>query len=137
METSTASRARIVLLGLDEPVVAELGDVLAAQQQEIISSPLHSVPECLQLVDRAAADVVFCPADAHRYLPLLEALNRRWPELPVIVVSRMPEVSEWLDAIEAGAADYCAAPFEPAHIRWILSSTLRQPQTAPLSRAAS
>jgi DNA-binding NtrC family response regulator len=69
-------------------------------------------------------------------MPLLEAIAHRWPELPVIVVSRMPEVSEWLDAIEAGAADYCAAPFESAHIQWILSSTLRQPQSEPLYRTA-
>jgi DNA-binding NtrC family response regulator len=24
----------------------------------------------------------------------------------------MPETSEWLDALEAGAFDYCAAPFD-------------------------
>jgi len=40
--------------------------------------------------------------------------------VPVVVVSRHPEPAEYLDAMDAGAADYCAAPFEPSHIRWIL-----------------
>ncbi len=37
-----------------------------------------------------------------------------------VVVSRHPETSEYLDAMDAGAADYCSAPFEPSHIHWIL-----------------
>jgi DNA-binding NtrC family response regulator len=136
METPTANRVKIILLGLEGPVAAELGDVLSEQQQEVVSAPLQSIPECLDVVDQEAADVVFCPADGRQYAPLLEAIGQRWPELPVIVVSRMPEVSEWLDAIEAGAADYCAAPFESAHIQWILSSTVRQPQSETLYRTA-
>ena len=40
------------------------------------------------------------------------------------MVSRFPEVSEWLDAMDAGASDYCASPFEPAQVRWILESNL-------------
>ena len=40
--------------------------------------------------------------------------------VPVVVVSRHPETAEYLDAMDAGAADYCSAPFEPSHIHWIL-----------------
>ncbi|MCC6340598.1 MAG: hypothetical protein IT166_00275 [Bryobacterales bacterium] len=39
---------------------------------------------------------------------------------PVVVVTRHPEPGEYLDAMDAGAADYCAAPFEPSHLGWIL-----------------
>jgi DNA-binding response OmpR family regulator len=45
-----------------------------------------------------------------------------FPHLPVIVVSRLPETDEWLDALEAGAADYCAAPFEIIHLRWLFET---------------
>ena len=45
-------------------------------------------------------------------------------QVPVVVVSRIPETSEWLDAIDAGATDYCAAPFEPQHISWLVQSAL-------------
>jgi DNA-binding NtrC family response regulator len=42
-----------------------------------------------------------------------------------VVVSRHPEISDWLDSIEAGATDYCAAPFENAQVKWIVESSLR------------
>jgi len=52
--------------------------------------------------------------------------------VPVIVVSRVPEVSSWLHALEQGAADYCGAPFEARQIRWALNSSL-----APANRIAA
>ena len=49
------------------------------------------------------------------------------PKLAAYV--QLPElrevVADWLDALEAGASDYCAAPFEPAQIRWVLQSHVR------------
>jgi DNA-binding NtrC family response regulator len=54
------------------------------------------------------------------------------PGLPVIVVSPHSNVTEWLDALDGGAADYCSAPFELAHLGWILSSRQR-----PLAAAAA
>jgi hypothetical protein len=41
-----------------------------------------------------------------------------------VVVSRLPEVSAWLDALEQGAADYCGAPFERKQVGWVLNSSL-------------
>jgi hypothetical protein len=42
----------------------------------------------------------------------------------VVVETRNPEVREWLDALESGAADYCAAPFERSQLRWIMDSNV-------------
>ena len=50
----------------------------------------------------------------------------------MIVVSRVPEVSGWLSALEQGAADYCGAPFEARQVRWALNSSL-----APANRIAA
>lgn len=65
--------------------------------------------------------VVFCPAEPKA---LRTALNS-FPRRAVIVVSRVPEIHAWLDSLEAGAADYCAAPFEPNHLDWILQNQRR------------
>jgi DNA-binding response OmpR family regulator len=46
------------------------------------------------------------------------------PDIPVIAVTRMPESKQWLDALEAGALDYCGAPFERIQIRWIMDTVL-------------
>lgn len=129
--------ARIVLFGLDDPLVSQLSSVLLRERQEVLVRPFLSPLECLDAVEQTGADLIFCSSDGKRYLPLLEAIVRRKLQLPVVVVSRMPEVSDWLDAIEAGASDYCAAPFESAHIRWILESTLKHHSTPRLYRAAS
>jgi DNA-binding NtrC family response regulator len=67
---------------------------------------------------------VFCPPQERNLKPVLAATGQRSPNVPVVVVTRHPEVSEWLDAMDAGAADYCAAPFEPKQVRWILESNL-------------
>jgi hypothetical protein len=67
------------------------------------------------------ADIVFCP-----YSPeVLKDALARFRNLPVVVVSRLPEVDGWLDALEAGAADYCAAPFEAVQISWLLDNHAR------------
>lgn len=129
-------KARIILFGLNKALASELQDVLAKQQQSVYSEPFRAPLECLGVVDELSADLIFCSSDRERYLALLEALGRYKPDLPVVVVSQAPEVSEWLDAIEAGASDYCAAPFEASHIRWILDSTLKHHSAPALYRAA-
>lgn len=67
------------------------------------------------------ARIVFCACESgHLQEALLE-----FPNLPIVVVSRLPEIVDWLDALEAGAADYCAAPFEPVQLRWLLDAHMR------------
>lgn len=126
MNTQINRRARILIAGLDVYSVAELQDVLKRQDRDVFTVPFQSARQCLAMAERVGADVVFCPADNRIYLPLLEAIRERHTTLPVVVVSRHPEVPEWLDAIEQGATDYCAAPFEPGHVNWILTTALFQ-----------
>jgi DNA-binding NtrC family response regulator len=133
----TQSGERIVLFGLDERLAGELGRVLTDQRKSVYSEPFLTPGECLGVIDRLQADLVFCAAEKDRYCALLEAVLLLRPDLPVVVVSRDPEVSEWLDAIEAGASDYCAAPFESSHIEWILNSTLKNRSQPVRYRAAS
>jgi hypothetical protein len=65
------------------------------------------------------ADVIFCSANRD-LVSQLRSLN---PGASIVVVSRYPEVSDWLDSIEAGATDYCAAPFDSTQLKWILDSS--------------
>jgi DNA-binding NtrC family response regulator len=128
--------ARIVLFGLDDLLAFELRRVLVGQQQTVFSEPFLAPLECLAVVERLGADLIFCSTHRKRYPALLEAVGRFKPDLPVVVVSRVPEVAEWLDAIEAGASDYCTAPFETSHIQWILDSALKHRSSGALYRAA-
>ena len=71
-----------------------------------------------------AADIVFAGGEPSQYLSLLRQVRSDLPALPFVVVTRLPETTAWLDALEAGATDYCSPPFESRQIHWLMESTL-------------
>ena len=79
----------------------------------------------LTTADRPVAgdyDMVFCG---------LNNLNAALSISPnSVVVSRQADESAWVEALDAGAADFCAAPFEPTQLRWLLASRLNQQRLA-------
>jgi DNA-binding NtrC family response regulator len=115
----------VVLVGLAEGLAEELGKALSREGCTVCFEPLLPRDLALGLIDRADADVVFCPAEPERYAPFLEAIKVERPGVPVVVFSRLPEVSAWLDALERGAVEYCAPRFESAQIHWVLQSALK------------
>jgi DNA-binding response OmpR family regulator len=106
--------AKILLFGLEYSVANELNPVLKQLGQTVQVEASAS-----GVLEHTDANLVFADGGS------LGAVRDKRPELPVIVVSRIPEVSGWLDALDAGASDYCGAPFEPAQVRWVLDSSLR------------
>lgn len=102
---------RIVLFGLEGSLSYELKSALLALQAPLSTTSAEG---------DTRADLVFCPVDA----TVLAKAREQFPGAPVVVVSRLPEVDAWLNALEAGAADYCAAPFEPVQMRWLLNTHL-------------
>ena len=116
-----------VLLAGIEPVLAqELHQYLSSRGLDVHeSSSLES-----QNPESEKFDLVFCETHHPGLLKLLHAVSS-----PVVVVSRVPEVNDWLDAMDAGAADYCAAPFEREQLDWILESNLGAQR--PLSATAA
>ncbi len=109
MTHSNKKLPRAFLLGLDEKLRNELAPVLTSSS-------------CQLTEDEAKADIVFCSWQQK----IFEEAAVRFKNVPVVVVSRLPEVNNWLDALEAGAADYCAAPFESVQMRWLLETHLRR-----------
>jgi len=105
--------ANVLLLGLEHSLNEDLRQALLQLGHEVQLSAFD-----LRVLEAADADVIFT-ASAHLH-PILAVR----PEVPVVIASRLPEVSAWLDALQDGAADYCGAPFEATQIRWILNSTL-------------
>jgi DNA-binding NtrC family response regulator len=63
-------------------------------------------------------------------MSLLKRVREARPSLPFVVVTRIPETREWLDALEAGATDYCSAPIETRQLRWLMESALPRPRFA-------
>ena len=113
--------ARILLAGLEAAMADELSRVLRQLGQTVHTTAAGGgapVPGDIELIFAPEADLV--------------GTQRSHPGVPVIVVSRLPEVSAWLWALEQGAADYCGAPFEARQVRWALNSSL-----SPANRIAA
>jgi len=68
-------------------------------------------------------DVVFCSVDEGAYSTVIQHVHTSLPGLPVVVVGRFADARDWLNAIEAGAWDYCVPPIESRAIGWILDKT--------------
>ena len=126
--------SRVTLLGLPDDVGNQLARVLLDESCQV-SRRLY-VSDLRRNSNCAA---VFISGDTPEYPRTLSLLREAHPGLPVIVVTRQPETRCWLDALEAGATDYCGAPFEHIQLRWILASILSHAarQTTPAALPAA
>ena len=109
-------------------VVCELEAGLATQLQNMLAA-LNDVQCDLRALRHA--DVVFCGAEPQALHRVLRAIEKTHRAVPVVVVSRKADVSAWLDALEAGAADYLSAPLEARQLDWVLQSQLSARQYEP------
>ena len=115
--------ARVALVGLEESAATELGRALNGDEHEIQRKPVNTTVD-----DLADADIVFADGDRRRYVSLLRRIREKRPAMPFVVVTRAPETSNWLDALEAGATDYCSAPFQPRAMKWLIETALHRPR---------
>jgi CheY-like chemotaxis protein len=109
--------SRAALMGIPE----DLGGQLA----EVLRSETHQVTRRLYLQDLQRGpkpEVIFISGDNPDFPKLIGLLREIEPGLPVVVVTRCPGTGQWLDALEAGATDYCGAPFERVQLQWIMNT---------------
>jgi DNA-binding response OmpR family regulator len=116
--------ANIITVGLDPTAAHQLGVALEPGNHQIAHKPKST-----GIDDVTEADIVFADGDGKYYLSLLKLVRATFPTKPFVVVTRIPETSDWLDALEAGATDYCSAPFEPRQMNWLMESALSAPRT--------
>jgi DNA-binding response OmpR family regulator len=117
--------ARVTLLALPEDLERPLTQVLREEAHKVIRK-LHL--QDLQHGPKSAA--LFLSADDPDFRATVSDIRVSHPDLPVIAVTRIPETAHWLDALDAGATDYCGAPFERVQIRWILNAAIRPERRA-------
>lgn len=113
--------ATILLLGLENDMATSLALVLRKIEHEIETA--DSIESAMR---RRGIDVIFADGDSPDYRDTVRRLTALRPDIPVVVVNRLPDNARWLDALELGAADYCGAPFEPVQVGWVVDSVLRR-----------
>jgi hypothetical protein len=112
MTLNKTAGVHALIFGLTDDLTRELLKPLAPFCTDVQSA--SETDPCLR-----GANVIFCGADKKT----VTTLRSQHPKASIIVVSRHPEVGDWLDSIEAGATDYCAAPFDSTQVQWILESS--------------
>ena len=112
--------ANILLYGLSDELAFDLMRALSRFCEGFHTRPLADNREGLQQVHRSDVNLVFCKPEP----ATIRRIRKTNPSTAIIAVSRFPETSDWIDSIEAGADDYCAAPFEVAQLRWMFDSCL-------------
>jgi DNA-binding NtrC family response regulator len=126
MPKAVPAPRNILALGLDEDLFHELENALCAVTEAPTARRLPADPQKLREAAAAALDLIFCPAQAD----LVRLLRQIQPDACIVAVSPQPDVNAWLDAMDAGASDYCAAPFDPNEIAWVLETNLGVPRRA-------
>ena len=119
----SAQSIHALLIDLQEPWAMSLGEALSAQGSAVCTIPYDSLTHCLRFIREGQPDIVFC--SAVHCQSVLDHLRANGVKVPFVAVSRIPEEALWLDALESGAADYCAAPFEPRLVQWVLQTGLQ------------
>ena len=121
MESNANLAPKAVLFGLEPEVETELAASLRGASCVIWRSMGLPVMSGFG----AGGGIVFCPRGA-----AFHAARTAYPDSPVVIVSRLPDTREWLDALEMGAADYVAGPFESVQMRWLLETHCRRARNA-------
>ncbi|MBI3279520.1 MAG: hypothetical protein HYZ57_06730 [Acidobacteria bacterium] len=112
----------VVLLGLADEVAESLACAVAKACGCCVIARISEWARGFAYVARRGCDVLFCPPNSL----LVAELRRRIPSGCIIVVTRGPAVHDWLDAIDASASDYCAAPFDSDDLAWMIEWRRRE-----------
>lgn len=111
-----------------EPDSPTIRFYLTGLHLELAATLVHALQRqgCRQVQQPRFADILFCPPAPSEVDSILQRAAGR----PVIAVGATGETAQWLDALEAGAADYCVTPFEDVHMRWLIERHTRGNQAA-------
>lgn len=126
-----------VLYALDEAVSCALSAALEGLGWTAERHDQADASDCAALVRRSGACAVFFGGGGGSCRELRNALGELAGPPALIAVSREPAPDLWLDALDAGADDYCAQPFDSTQLRWLLEGARLRPAVAYVHKTDS
>jgi two-component system, NtrC family, response regulator AtoC len=128
------ARARILVAEDDDLTLELLTTVLRGAGHDVTA--VSDGREALDEIARSTFDVVVGDVQMPRAsgLELLDALNARSPETPLILVTAYANPGAAMDAIARGAADYLAKPVDVVALRTTVARTLERRRLAGENR---
>jgi putative nucleotidyltransferase with HDIG domain len=108
--------ARILVVDDESHVRAMMGSTLERQGYEVLlASSGREALESLELntFDLVLTDIVMQDVNG---IALLEQIHAQYPNLPVVMVTAIHDISVAIDSMRRGAYDYLLKPFEREHL---------------------
>jgi DNA-binding NtrC family response regulator len=124
-----------ILVVDDQASAAQLLRLLLEQQGHEVATAGNGV-EALRLLEERAFELVLTDLDMPEMdgLELMHRIRQRWPDLPVVAVTAMSDVSKVVEVVQLGAVDYLLKPAQPAAV---LSTVRKALAMRPLRSAPS
>jgi len=123
--------SRILIVDDEVAICFALGEYLRARGHSptAVASGRHA----LQRLEEEGFDLVFLDLQMPGIggLEVLETLGRRWPHLPVVIITAHGNMQTTIRAMQLGAHDYITKPIDLARIGALLERSLRPPSTTP------
>ena len=116
----------VYLVGLERSVADQISRIVSIERHAVRERPYN-----VNLRELLDAGMIFAGGEPALYLSLLRRVRREMPGVPFVVVSLANGTMAWLDALEAGATDYCSLPVQRRQIQWLMESIV--PTHVPMS----
>jgi len=119
--------ARILIVD-DEPTMRQLLRThLKRQNYEIVEAA--AAEEALSIVKENDLDLVITDVKLGGMtgVELLSEIKRIYPDLPVIVMTGMPEIQDAVESMKTGAVDYVSKPFRIEKLKTVITHALEHP----------
>ncbi len=118
------SEVSVLYAGADVGELGELSEQLARRGVSLSTTPDDK--GVLLEMQRREFDVVLLDSRLPTMggMRMLERLSDRWPDVPVIVVSQAANVTDAVNAVKAGAADFVGKPLDAEEVHFAITKAM-------------
>ena len=124
--SDATKRARILIADDERSFVKATRELL--RREGYVCDAAHDAREALATLDRASYDVMLADLKmpGNRSLELLEESARRFPSMPVVVVTAYPSLETAIGALRLEICDYRTKPLELEELRQCIDRAVRK-----------
>jgi len=137
MSNTAGPRSKVLLVD-DDPAILEVLTMRLASEGYGVATA-NSGEEALQIVAADPPDAVVSDLRMAKVsgIDLLEAVHKRWPAVPVIILTAHGDIASAVQAIRSGAFDFLAKPYDGMKLVQRVRAALRGHSAAtPAERMA-
>ena len=120
---------RILLVEDDISFCDMLAKFLARKSYEITTA--YSAEESLSKIETSTFDLIITDLRLPKYdgIELMQKFKKKFPDVPVILMTGYSDVNTAVKAMKNGASDYISKPFNPEEVILVIENALQNKET--------